>query len=49
MNLRTTAGINILAIRHADGSQNVNPSPDTIIQPGDLLIALGAYDELRKL
>lgn len=49
MNLRTTAGINILAIRHADGSQTVNPSPETIIQAGDLLIALGAFDELRKL
>ena len=47
--LRAKTGINILAIRHADGKLTVNPHTETVIQAGDTLIVLGVQEELRYL
>ncbi len=39
----------ILAIKRADGSMIFNPLPDTVINPGDILIALGEKEGLEIL
>jgi voltage-gated potassium channel len=47
--LRDRSGALVLALRGPDGEFNTNPSPDTSIQPGQVLIAIGTEDELRSL
>jgi voltage-gated potassium channel len=47
--LRAKTGINILAIRHADGKLTVNPHTNTMMHIGDTLIMLGVQEELRYL
>ena len=39
----------ILALKSADGAMTFNPPPESVIRPGDCLIALGADDDLKKL
>jgi voltage-gated potassium channel len=47
--LRDRTGALVLALREADGGFNTNPSPDTTIEPGHVLIAIGTPDELAAL
>jgi voltage-gated potassium channel len=47
--LRDRTGALVLALREADGSFNTNPSPDTTIEPGHVLIAIGTSEELAEL
>jgi voltage-gated potassium channel len=47
--LRDRTGALVLALREDDGTFNTNPSPDTTIQPGQVLIAIGTPDELVAL
>jgi voltage-gated potassium channel len=47
--LRDETGALVLAIRRPDGSFVTNPSPDQIVEAGDVLIGVGAADELRAL
>ena len=47
--LRDRTGALVLALREEDGTFNTNPSPDTTIQPGHVLIAIGTPDELTAL
>ena len=47
--LRDRTGALVLALREDDGAFNTNPSPDTTIQPGQVLIAIGTPDELVAL
>jgi voltage-gated potassium channel len=47
--LRETAGITILAVRHADGKMQVNPKSELTLHAGDTLIALGRHDDLERL
>ena len=49
MQLRKQVGVIVLAVRRADGQMVFNPDPDTVIQPGDYLIAMGNDLQLREL
>jgi voltage-gated potassium channel len=49
MELRKQVGVIVLAVRRADGQMLFNPDPDTLIQPGDYLIAMGNEEQLRNL
>jgi voltage-gated potassium channel len=48
-NLRQRAGVLVLALRGVDGSFNTNPDPDTIIEPKQVLIAVGTDRDLNRL
>ncbi len=48
LDLRAKYGINILAIRRGDRVLPV-PSPDTVIQAGDILLAMGEDERLEEL
>lgn len=47
--LRDRTGALVLALRDARGVLRTNPTPDTNIEAGDLLIAIGTAVELRAL
>jgi voltage-gated potassium channel len=47
--LRDRTGALVLALREEDGSFNTNPSPDTKIHAGHVLIAIGTPAELAAL
>ncbi len=47
--LRDRTGALVLALREEDGSFNTNPSPDTTIEAGQVLIAIGTPEELTAL
>jgi len=47
--LRDRAGALVLALRGPDGQFVTNPSPDALIEPRHVLIAIGTEDELAKL
>jgi voltage-gated potassium channel len=47
--IRDRTGALVLAIRDSDGNFTTNPSPDAVIQPGHVLIAIGTGDELEAL
>ena len=47
--LRDRTGALILALREEDGSFNTNPSPETRIEAGQVLIAIGTPEELTAL
>jgi len=48
-NVHEATGVLILAIRHRDGSFDTNPTPDSVVQPGQVLIAVGTDAELVHL
>ena len=47
--VRDLTGALVLAVRQRAGHLKTNPSPDTAIEAGDLLIAIGTETELRAL
>ncbi|MGQ9729836.1 MAG: potassium channel family protein [Candidatus Zipacnadales bacterium] len=47
--IRQAFGIVILAIKRANGRLDSNPTPETVIAAGDILIALGTMQQLRDL
>jgi voltage-gated potassium channel len=47
--LRDRTGALVLALRESDGSFTTNPSPDTVIRSGHILIAIGTSSELEAL
>jgi voltage-gated potassium channel len=47
--LRDRTGALVLALRDEDGIFNTNPSPDTRILAGQILIAIGTPSELEAL
>ena len=47
--LREDTGALVLALRAADGQFQTNPSPDTLISDGDVLIAIGTEAQLESL
>lgn len=46
--LRQRAGVLVLAIRKPDGSFTVNPDPDTLIEAGQVIIAVGTDQDLSR-
>lgn len=48
-NLRQRAGVLVLALRQVDGTFTTNPDPDTIIEPKQIIIAVGTAADLAKL
>lgn len=47
--LRDQTGALVLAIRRADGAFIANPSPEVLIETGDVLIGVGTADQLDAL
>jgi len=48
-NLRQQSGSTILAIRKSDGGFNLQPIGTTVIEEGDVLIAIGTKDQLELM
>ena len=48
LNLRATYGINVVAIKRSN-EIDVSPSPDEVIQPGDIIVAIGGTQELNSI
>jgi voltage-gated potassium channel len=48
-NLRQRAGVLVLALRQTDGTFTTNPDPDTIIEPKQVIIAVGTDTDLARL
>ncbi len=49
LHLRARTGINIIGYKDTNGNYHVNPTPDTVLLPGESYIALGTEDQLHKL
>jgi voltage-gated potassium channel len=47
--LRRRANVLVLALRQVDGTFATNPDPDTIIEPKQVIIAVGTGDDLARL
>ena len=47
--LRDRTGALVLAVRERDGSFTTNPSPDTVIREGQILIVIGTSSQLEAL
>ena len=47
--LRRRCGILVLALRRVDGSFTTNPDPDIMIEPHQVLIAVGNDEDFRRL
>jgi voltage-gated potassium channel len=47
--LRSKSGALVLAIRRESGEFFGNPTADTRLEPGDLMICMGTGEQLRKL
>jgi voltage-gated potassium channel len=48
-NLRQKAGVLVLALRQVDGTFTTNPDPDTVIEPKQVIIAVGTDVDLERL
>ena len=48
-NLRQQANVLVLALREPDGTFIANPDPDLVIQPRQVIIAVGTGDDLLRL
>jgi voltage-gated potassium channel len=49
LRVRDATGAMIVAIRKADGSLDVTPSPDATLGPGDIVIGVGTHEEIARL
>ena len=50
LGVRAKHQINVLAIRHGEGGQvDVNPKPDKVIGPDDLLIVIGTNEQVSSV
>jgi voltage-gated potassium channel len=47
--VRDRTGALVLALREEDGTFRSNPSPETVLRPGQVLIAIGTEGELQDL
>lgn len=47
--IRSELDIVVVSIRHNDGRMIFNPSGDTVIEAGDMLVAIGSAEALMKL
>lgn len=46
--IRVETGAAIVAVKHDDDTMLANPAPQTLIKPGDTLVALGTREQLRR-
>lgn len=49
LRIRHATGAVIVALRRRDGTFDSTPDPDEVLETGDVMIAAGSSDELRKL
>jgi voltage-gated potassium channel len=49
LRIRGETGAMIVALRKGDGTFNATPTPDAVLEPGDVMIAAGTPDELARL
>jgi voltage-gated potassium channel len=49
LRIRKATGAVVVAVRKADGTFDTTPSPDSLFEDGDVLIAIGTEPELRAL
>lgn len=49
LRLRRETGALVIAVRRRDGSFDATPSPDAVLEAGDVIIAVGTDDELKAL
>ena len=49
LRIRQATGAMIVALRKEDGTFDTTPTPDAVLGVGDLMIAAGTPDELRRL
>jgi voltage-gated potassium channel len=49
LRIRHETGAVIVALRKKDGTFDSTPDPDAVLEAGDVMIAAGSSDELRKL
>jgi voltage-gated potassium channel len=49
LRIRHLTGAVIVALRKQDGTFDTTPDPDAVLDDGDVMIAAGSADELRKL
>ncbi len=50
LDVRARWGINILVVKSSDGKTlSVVPSPDYVVHRGDILVVIGANDDIRRL
>ena len=47
--IQSTTGAVVIALRKSDGSFDVTPTPDQVVEAGDVVIAIGTEPELRAL
>jgi voltage-gated potassium channel len=47
--IRDRTGALVLALRDTSGAFRTNPAPETVIEPGDVLIAIGTTAQLASL
>lgn len=43
------SGATVVAIRHVGGAFDTNPAPATVLEPGDVIIALGTAEQVQVL
>lgn len=48
-NLRQRYGVIVVGVQRSDGTMEFNPSPETVMRPGDQLVVLGRPDSLKDL
>jgi voltage-gated potassium channel len=48
-NLRQRAGVLVLALRGDDGTFTTNPEPDVVLEPHNIIVAVGTDDALAEL
>ncbi len=49
LRIRQETGAMIVALRKRDGTFDTTPTPDAVLEAGDVMIAAGTPDELRRL
>ncbi|QAT41078.1 TrkA family potassium uptake protein [Clostridium sp. JN-9] len=48
LSMRSNYGVNVVAIKH-DGDINASPNAEDVVEPGDIIVAIGGTEELSKI
>ena len=48
-NVRSDLKIIVVAIKKQAGMMQFNPEPDSLVEAGDILVAMGSKDQLERL